>query len=498
MDYNKLKELSYEQLEALVPEGFAFKRRPRKPQLTTFLGCIANDGFLENLDLGLGKTKVAIDVCRYEEWLTGRKIKVLVVCLNNAVEKWASEVAKDSNMRAVCLRGTTKEKWPLIKGDGFFIINFEGLRWLLSEKVATGTSLSGKTVNKQELDAKKANRLLAKKFRYLIIDESHEIKNIKSLNYKIANMLSRRIPSRLCLTGTVFGNTLLDIWTQYYILDFGKTYGTNFFSFRRKYFVDRGFKIRGIWKSVYKPTIEGEAEISKKLWERAIRFSEEEDDSLPESNYDIIDYDLTSEQKSDYLMYMGEEAFDLGIKNRGMVWRQICSGFIKSTGYRYKKNPKLDALAELISQAVQNSKIVIFHEFNIEGEMIEGLCKKMGLKYCLLNGRVKKKYDENMKFENEDQYKVMIAHPKSGGASIDLVAAAYCAFYSNGRGFIMRRQCEKRISRTGQTAPHVFYYDFVGRGTIERTMLNNLRNNRDAFDRIIDGKTLKKALKGEL
>ena len=49
----------------LVPSGFTFKTDPWKHQIASFLAAIANDGFLLALDLGTGKTKVAVDSCRY-------------------------------------------------------------------------------------------------------------------------------------------------------------------------------------------------------------------------------------------------------------------------------------------------------------------------------------------------------------------------------------------------------------------------------------------------
>jgi len=49
----------------MVPDGFTFKTDPWTHQIAAFLATISNEGFLNALDLGTGKTKISIDVCRY-------------------------------------------------------------------------------------------------------------------------------------------------------------------------------------------------------------------------------------------------------------------------------------------------------------------------------------------------------------------------------------------------------------------------------------------------
>ena len=87
--WNDLKLFNRDELLELVPKGFKFKTAPWTHQVAAFIACISSPGFLCCLDLGVGKTKVAIDVCRYLDFLDGskKKIKVLYLCLNTAVEK---------------------------------------------------------------------------------------------------------------------------------------------------------------------------------------------------------------------------------------------------------------------------------------------------------------------------------------------------------------------------------------------------------------------------
>jgi SNF2 family DNA or RNA helicase len=181
-----------------------------------------------------------------------------------------------------------------------------------------------------------------------------------------------------------------------------------------------------------------------------------------------------------------------------MAFRQICGGFIKATGEVFKDNPKIDALRDIVEIATDSSKIVIFHQFIQEGLLIENLLKKMKIKYSYLNGRTKNHHEQIKAFQKDDSVLAMVAHPKSGGSSIDLVEAEYCTFFSNISEPIERMQCEKRIHRGGQTAKRVYYYDILMNASVDITIYRNLRNEVNYIDRVVDGETDRKALLGEL
>ena len=505
-NYNDMKVLTRAELKTLLPTWYKFKTRPWTHQLACTIASIANEGFLSCLDLGTGKTKVAIDVCRFLQH-DNKDLRVLVACLSNAVGNWADEVGLHSTMRATKLQGAMADRWSLLKGGGFFIINFEGLRYLVSSKVEgknkpirervgpRNYKIVGwkKAKSTMALDDGLLTKLIGFNFDVLIIDESHMAKSDQSLTFKIFHKLALAIKHRLLLTGTPFGNSLLDVWAQYFLVDFGKTYNSSFITFKQAYFEDKGY-----WGPDWKVTKSGKKIIESKLFTKALRYNEDEVGELPDKVYRVANFELSKEQRADYLKLVNNipNGKVSGISNKVMVFRQICGGFIKKSNHIYKENPKLDMLREIIEQALRSSKVVVFHEFVQEGILIEGMLKTMKVKFNRLRGGVKDHHKEYTQFRDDPKYKVMVAHPLSGGASINLISAAYCVFYSNGYRVINRKQCEKRIHRAGQTAGRVFYYDLIGSGTIESLILANLKAGVDAFDTIIDGKSLKRALVG--
>lgn len=504
MDYTLLKKLSRKELESAIPLGFKFKLCPWDHQLAAWLAAISEPGFNVWLDLGTGKTKVAIDTVRFVQKFEQRKLCTLVVCLDSAVGNWLDEIHLNSNDSAVAIKpdnfdditiDNKERRFRLLEGKGFFVINYESLQHLLTTKRPSRLKIVNgheKLINKRVPDPAAMRRLLKLKFDAIIIDESHRIKSIDTLNYKIISRLALDIPVRLLLTGTPYGKSLLGIWSQYFIADFGQTYGQRFSEFRSKYFKDKGY-----FGPDWKVTKEGRKAIEAKLFTRAIRYSEAEIKDMPPKVYRELKFNLSKEQQTKYDDAENREGeFNL-LNNRSMIFRQICSGIIVSTDYVFDENPKLKLLHDLLESVADEHKVVVFHQFIMESVLILKLLKKMKLKYCTLNGSTKDKYTEYKRFETDNDSRVMVAHPLSGGASINLNVARYCVFFSNDHSPINRAQCEKRIHR-GDIKESRFYYDLLANNSIEVSMHAALKRNIDLFSKAMDGKRWKKVLKGEL
>lgn len=505
MNWNELKLFNRKELLHLVPKGFGFETEPWTHQIAAFVAAISNPGFLCALDLGTGKTKVAIDYMRYMEHLDGNRglSKALVICLNSAVENVEDEVGIHSNLTAVSLRGSSSDKWDMLKAPyNFYIINYEGLRALLTKRVevvknpkivpgsAPGEEIKIEYKRREVIDPALCLKLIGLGIRTLIVDESHLVKNNQSVNFRLAKEIAKRCHNRLLMTGTPFGNSLLDIWGQYYLVDFGKTFTSSFFKYRSAYFKKAAGPF-GQWE--IKP--DTEEKIRNILYTKAIRYSEDEVDDLPPKVYREKKFNLSRDQRKEYdLLVEGEstEATE-NVRSRSMAYRQIASGFILSSKYRFKKNPKLEALEDLVDSVADRHKMVIFTEFVESLNLITKMLKKKKIKFKTLSGETKDKHKEYTAFEKDPSIRIMVSNSRSGSASINLVSATYCIHYELPSSLIVYKQSLKRIHRGGQTKK-CFFYVLMARNTIEASMYRNLKNNSDAFDRVVD---FKKFLKGE-
>ena len=504
-NWNDMKLFSREELLKMVPDGFTFKTSPWTHQIPPFLANITFDGFLDALDLGTGKTKVAIDTCRYIDWKNGgwKRVKVLFICLNAAVEKMEDEVHTHSDLSAICVRGNREEKWEKLNQiSNFYIINYEGLRSLMSERTVIGSTeyidnksglIKTRNKHKDQISYKSINRLMALKFDVIIIDESHIIKSPNSLIFKTIKQITKKIKKSILLTGTPFGNTLLDVWSQYFIVDKGETFGANFKTFKLSYFVDKGY-----FGPAWVPTTSGKKYIEDNLYRKAIRYEESECEDLPPKVFRVLKYDLSSRQRKLYDELIDEKYSELtaDIANKAIGFKTIASGFIKSSDHVLKDNPKLDLLWDIIENVYEKHKIVVFFEYTMSRKIVEKFIKKKKIPYRMLGGEIKDKYEQYNTFQNDPKYRVMLAQIKSGGASIDLFAATYCIFHEHGGSVINYKQACKRIHRGGQTQ-RCFFYSLLGRGTVEVSMHRDLSNGVDAFAKIVDGEAAKRYILGE-
>lgn len=504
---NDFKKLTRRQLFECLPHDFRFKNPPPwKHQLVSIVQILRCTGYNIWLDLGLGKSRVAIDVVRFVHQYYKPKIRAFVVCLNEtAMGNWEEQVKKHSTMDVVRLLGNFDEKVSSCQAlrAGFYIVNYPGLQVMYSDlKDDTRKRKKGK----KRRVINKSNLHLFGNWDVIILDEAHKLRNPDSLTYEICKRLVDKpgVVSKLLLTGTPFVE-LLDLWGQYYIVDNGETFGSNFVQFRKAHCVDVGF-----WGPKWKPTKAGAARIKAKMFDKAVRYEESEAKQLPPKFYTKLEYELAEEQREYYERLINKFPVNLKgtnfeFKNSAIGFREICGGFLmhrfseQSSNVKiFDVNPKLnDLLLPLVESVVDVTKVVIFHDFVVEGRLIEQALKKLKIGFASLRGEVKDKYGEYTRFRKDPKVRVLVAHPQSGGASLEFVEATYCIFYSNVHGKVIdRQQCEKRVHRPGQTR-RTFFYDLIGKHTIEESIILDLKSKQKAVKRAMNYNSFIKMLRGE-
>ena len=179
-----------------------------------------------NMGMGTGKTRTALDTV-----FTRQDVhKVLVVCPKSILldRVWQKNLMKfHPEDKWVChnlTEGTVKDKAALVKqvqeDDAhlnkykiFIVVNYD-IVW----RAELGDAL----------------RVFG--FDAVILDESHKVKSAGSKVSKYAALLGKRIPYKMCLSGTPMANSPLDVYGQYRFLD-PSIYGTRYDAFKEKYAV---------------------------------------------------------------------------------------------------------------------------------------------------------------------------------------------------------------------------------------------------------------------
>jgi SNF2 family DNA or RNA helicase len=157
------------------------------------------------LEMGLGKTSSTLTAVSdlLDEFLAH---KVLVVApLRVALSVWQDEIRTWDHLRHLSITsvlGTERQRLAALQRvTDIYTINRENLPWLVTH--------------------------YGKKwpFDVIVIDESSSFKSASSQRFKALKKVAPECQYMVLLTGTPAPNSLLDIWSQMYLIDFGATLG---------------------------------------------------------------------------------------------------------------------------------------------------------------------------------------------------------------------------------------------------------------------------------
>lgn len=171
------------------------------------------------LDMGLGKTSTTLTAISdlIEE---GKVKKVLVIApLRVANSVWHTEAAKWKHLKhlrfSICT-GSAKERMDALRTKAdVYVINRENVVWL----VDICTTLGGWP------------------FKMVVVDESSSFKNPASKRFKALKKASPATDYMVLLTGTPSPNGLMDVWSQHFLIDFGKALGRTITAYRDRFFI---------------------------------------------------------------------------------------------------------------------------------------------------------------------------------------------------------------------------------------------------------------------
>ncbi len=168
------------------------------------------------LEMGLGKTVSALSAT--DILLKSGEVKkpLVIAPLRVAQVVWSDEIQKWDHLNHLKISkiiGTeTQRKKALLEKADIYIINRENVAWLVA---FYGTAFP---------------------FDMMIVDESSSFKDPKSNRFKALRQVAPKVKRKYIMSGTPAPNSLLDLWSQVYLLDKGKRLGESFSKYRKEYF----------------------------------------------------------------------------------------------------------------------------------------------------------------------------------------------------------------------------------------------------------------------
>ena len=438
-------------------------------------------GVLIGDEMGLGKTLTSLAAVEYM-----KDSPVLIVCPAVVKFNWRNEIIKWLPNRSVYTFGAAgKENF---RDDlQYYVINYDILEKYWKE-------------------------LTSIKFKAIICDESHYLKNYKAARTLRVAELAKTIPHKILMSGTPMLNRPQEIISQLQIINRLDEFG-GFWRFANYYC--NAYKSRFGWD------LSGAAhmdELNRQLREtcyirrekKAVLFD------LPEKTR--VDFWIKSDNMPEYrkaeseLIKFLEESARLEkdfIKSlEGMSEEENKKAIADYRMDKAQKAKRAEAIVKMnvLSQMAAagklaaarawinnyfeenpNKKLVVFawHKFIIEELQKEYKCS-------VITGEVESedRAEYVKEFQENPDVKIIVCNIQAGGVGITLTAADSSLFLEQGWNPGTMEQAEDRIHRIGQTNPVTIYYmladETIDRGKwkmIEEKRLN-VKDGVDGFEKM--------------
>jgi len=405
-------------------------------------------------EMGLGKTIQALAMM---EALPGPH---LVVCPSSLVWNWSREASVFCpGLRVLTIEGTGRAgQFAKVPHHDLVVTSYALLR-------------------------RDADRYRELAFSTTTLDEAQHIKNPDSQNARAACAI--RSNARFILTGTPLENSIRDLWSLFDFLLPGYL-GT------RKDFQDR----------YEKPLAAGE---SAGVWPRLLRrvkpwmlrrTKAEILTELPPKIEQVVQVELTSDQKAAYtqLQIAARAEVDAARESGGAArmkvltallrLRQVCCDLRLLNGESGAPSAKLDALLELLGEAVDGShRTLVFSQFTSMLDLIAPALDEAGISWCRLDGSTKDRGAVVERFQSDPSISVFLISLKAGGAGLNLTGADTVIHFDPWWNPSVESQATDRAHRIGQKNV-VTSIKLIARDTVE--------------DRVLEMQAKKKTLSMEL
>ena len=389
------------------------------------------------VDMGLGKTKIVIDTFKKHPF------SVLIFApLKGVYNTWPQELEKwDPAATFTILHGLEKDL-RLKKEVKYYIINPEGIMWLF-KSLAKIYRETGKVP-----------------FRELVIDEGTMWKSSGTKRFKALKKLLPMFDNyRLVLSGTPMPNSLVDLWSQYFILDEGDSLHDRITVFKTRYFN------YAIESNKLFPKKGAEAAIIERIRPKTFRLDAKDYLELPELVYETIELEFSSKLRSQYrelertfLLSLSDETTIL-VRNMAALsvkLRQFLQGgmyYETSSGVRdtvFIHTLKLEALKEQI-EVLDGEPLMIAIQFKFELELLQ---KFFGNVPFISGGVSAKVADKYIREWNKRELPILAVHPQSMSHSINMqYGGNYITWLAQTWSLEHFDQLNGRLHRSGQTKP---------------------------------------------
>ena len=415
-------------------------------------------------EMGLGKSVIALTAI-LELCLERFEIsRVLVIApLRVARDTWPAEIQKWDHLKDLTYSvavGTANERRAALRQKTFVhIINRENVQWLIED--------SG----------------IPWQYDMVVIDELSSFKSHQSKRFKSLMKARLGVRRMVGLTGTPSSNGLMDLWSEFRVLDMGKRLGRYITHYREQFFEpDRR---NGMQVFSYRPRAGAEREIYRRIGDITISMRSADYLKMPECvmntvpvKLDSTEYEVYEEMESKMVTEL--DGVEIDAVNAAALTGKLCqlaNGAIYTpdgnTVFFHER--KLDALEDLIEGA-NGKPVLVAYWYKHDLARIQERFKVRELKSS-----------KDITDWNAGKIPVAVIHPASAGHGLNLQAGgSTLIWFGLTWSLELYQQTNARLWRQGQQAETVVIHHIITRDTIDERIMSALHRKDKTQSALID------------
>ncbi len=450
-------------------------------QEEAFQFAINHPSCMLDMDMGTGKTRVAIDVAMELPDVH----KILVVCPKAVIPVWYENLEK--------FHGGSNKGWSCLVLDGKLTVKKKAEKLYQWNKHIYSKAFV--VVNYDSVWRKELGDFIYKQARFdmIILDESHRAKSAGSKVSKYLAMVGKQTARKMCLSGTPMANSPLDVYGQYRFLD-PTIFGTRHDLFLQKYAVMGGPDLKFI------VGFKNQRELNSKFNSIAYhcKMSDIADriklpNALPPTQ-EIVelpskDMKVMKDLNRDFIAECNNGHIVINnVLVKLLRLQQICSGFcytqesvFDDSEMQELNTAKEDALTEMLVDIDEKENIVVFCNFKHDLEAIHRAANKVNRNCYELSGS-----ENSLDYWKVNDGSVLAVQIQAGAEGVDMTKSNYAIYFSIPHSLAMYNQSKARLYRPGQTRPVVFKH-LIAKDTIDEAMYKSLMKKQDIVQSIKQG-----------
>lgn len=366
-------------------------------------------------DVGTGKTAILLKL------LTAcwdHRSHVCIVCPRSVREVWLEEAEKFAPQLIKYMQiisGTAKKRFAQVATRDK-LIHIQNFETIVSMNYPPGG------------------------YAYIIVDESHFIKNRSAKRTKALIKLGKGSRYRWIASATPVTNNWQDIFSQFLFLDQGERLGKNFYAFRNEFFYDRNMARKGTQNYypdlIIRPGAEETLLTKIRSCTSRLKLKINTPQVWQKHYYQPAADQMKAykEMAEDYLTYVNGQAVTATIALTKIIrLQQILSGFaIDEDGklIRFKSNSRLKECMELLDTLTINNKVIVWGRFTYDLDQIYKRCEEQGFHpaRCYKNHN---NVSDRHRFRDDPGCRVLVANTASGGTGLTIICARIALYYND-------------------------------------------------------------------